>query len=220
MTMITKIQLHKKATVLAADGKQLGSLERVVLNPKNNVITDVVVRTGALTNREEKVVPIALVDETADDQILLREEAGDLEAFPQFEEQRIVNEHGGMNKSSSPTNDIPTAVDNIAVGAPLLQTSSEQIVTRIEQNIPEGTVAMKEGAKVIAADGKQIGNVERVLAEPQMEQITHLLVSSGWFNKQNKLIPVAWVMRMGEDTVHLRVGKDWVEDLAAAPLAG
>jgi hypothetical protein len=53
-----------------------------------------------------------------------------------------------------------------------------------------------------------------------MEQITHLLVSSGWFSKGSKLIPVAWVMRMGEDTVHLRVGKDSVEDLAEAPLAG
>ena len=218
--MITKIQLHKKATVLASDGKQLGSLERVVLNPDNNVITDVVIRTGTLTNREEKVVPIALVVETADDQILLREEAGDLKAFPQFEEERIVNEHGGMNKSSAPANDIPSAVDNIAVGAPLLQTPNEQIITRIEQNIPEGTVAMKEGAKVIAADGRQVGNVERVVAEPQMEQITHLLVSSGWFNKENKLIPVAWVMRMGEDMVHLRVGKDSVDNLAAAPLAG
>ena len=217
--MITKIQLQKKATVLAADGKQLGSLERVVVNPNNNVITDVVIRTGTLINHEEKVVPIALVVETADDQILLREEAGDLEAFPQFEEERIVNEHGGMNRSSSPAN-MPAGMDNLAVGGPLLQTSGEQIVTRIEQNIPEGTVAMKEGAKVIAADGRQVGNVERVVAEPEMEQITHLLVSSGWFNKENKLIPVAWVMRMGEDTVHLRVGKDSVEDLAAAPLAG
>jgi len=217
--MITKIQLQKKATVLAADGKQLGSLERVVLNPDNNVITDVVVRTGTLINHEEKVVPIALVVETADDQILLREEAGDLEAFPQFEEERVVNEHGGMNRSSSPSN-LPAGVDHLAVGAPLLRTPNEQIVTRIEQNIPEGTVAMKEGAKVIAADGKQVGNVERVLAEPEMEQITHLLVSSGWFNKGSKLIPVAWVMRMGEDTVHLRVGKDSVENLAETPLAG
>jgi sporulation protein YlmC with PRC-barrel domain len=220
MTMITKIQLQKKATVLAADGKQLGSLERVVLNPDNNVITDVVVRTGSLINREEKVVPLALVVETADDQILLREEAGDLEAFPQFEEERVVNEYGGMNIKSSSTANLPAGVDHLAVGAPLLQTSSEQIVTRLEQNIPEGTVAMKEGARVIAADGKQVGNVERVLAEPQMEQITHLLVSSGWFTKETKLIPVAWVRRMGEDVVHLRVGKDSVRDLAEAPLAG
>ena len=218
--MITKIQLQKKATVLAADGKQLGSLERVVLNPNNNVITDVVVRTGSLINREEKVVPLALVVETADNQILLREEAGDLEAFPQFEEERIVNEHGGMNTRSSAPANTPLGVDHLAVGAPLLQTPSEPIVTRLEQNIPEGTVAMKEGARVIAADGKQVGNVERVVAEPQMEQITHLLVSSGWFTKENKLIPSAWVMRMGEDVVHLRVGKDSVENLAEAPLAG
>src|SRR5512134_3138381 len=82
MTMITKIQLQKDATVLAADGKQLGSLDRVVLNPSNNVLTNVVVRTGNLIKHEEKVVPIELVAETADYQILLSEEAGNLEAFP------------------------------------------------------------------------------------------------------------------------------------------
>jgi sporulation protein YlmC with PRC-barrel domain len=46
--MITKIQLQKDAVVLSENGKKAGSLERVVVNPKTNVITDIVVRTGGL----------------------------------------------------------------------------------------------------------------------------------------------------------------------------
>jgi uncharacterized protein YrrD len=79
---------------------------------------------------------------------------------------------------------------------------------------------MKEGAKVITAEGKNIGSVERVLADPMVDQVTDLLVSRGLFTKEAKLIPIHWVMSMGEDKVHLRVSRESVEDLADVPLAG
>ena len=85
--------------------------------------------------------------------------------------------------------------------------------TRIEQNIPDGTVAMKEGAKVISAEGKLVGNVEHILAEGPTEQITHLLVSSGIFTKETKLIPITWVNTIDEDEVRLYVKKASVKKL-------
>lgn len=215
--MIAKIQLQKDATVLAADGKEVGSLERVVVNPNSNVLTDIVVRTGTLLNQKEKVVSVELVAETTEDRVLLREAAGDLESFPQFEEERIVGEYGGEDPASPPANMYPGGIQ-YPMGAPTTPASGERIVTRIEQNIPEGTVAMKEGAKVITADGKNVGSVERVLADPSEEQITHLLISKGLLMKEKKLIPIKWVMMMGEDKVHLRVNKDSVDELDDMPV--
>jgi len=219
--MDTKVQFQKSATILSANGKQLGSLERVVVNPSTHVLTDIVVRTGALLKQEEKVVPIELVAETNRSQIALREEAGELKGFPLFEEQRIVSEKGNINPSSSGESSSSLIVGYPSLGTPAVQVPSEKrIVTHIEQNIPEGTVAMKEGAKVITAEGKNIGSVERVLADPMVDQVTDLLVSRGLFTKQAKLIPIHWVMMMGEDKVHLRVSRESVEDLADVPLAG
>ena len=217
--MITKIQLQKEASVLADDGKRVGTLERVVVNPVNNVITDIVVRTGGLLNQEEKVVPVELIDETAADKILLHEKAGDLEGFPPFEERRLISEHGvrGQDAASGvkpPMGSMPV------VGAPMAPVPNEQIVTRIEQNIPEGTVAMKVGAKVTSADQKHIGNVDCVVAEPFMDQITHLQVSKGLLMKETSLIPVRWVLRMGEDKVYLRVSKDSIAEVTEPPMAG
>ena len=218
--MITKIQLQKRATVLAADGRQLGSLERVVLNPESNVVTNVVVRTGNLLKHEEKVVPIELIAETADHQILLREEAGDLEGFPVFEERRLVEEYGGRNRPGSSGSTTPVVNGFSVMSAPMVSAHDVRMITHIEQNIPEGTVAMKEGAKVVSADGKLVGVVERVLAEPTAEQITNLLVSKGLLVKNAKLIPIQWVMSMGEDEVRLRVSRESVEDLNDLPIAG
>lgn len=217
--MISKIQLQRDATILAEDGRKVGTLERVVVNPATNVITDVVVRTGGLFSPEEKVVPVELIVETSENKILLHEAAGDLKGFPAFEEDRIVNETG--NRDGSSDGSLPSiAVGYPVTAAPVMQVSGEKIITRKEQNIPEGTVALKEGAAVLSADDKHVGKVERVLVEPLMDQITHFVISSGLFAKESKLIPIRWVMRVGEDAVHLRVEKSDIENLVEEPVAG
>jgi len=213
--MDAKTQFQRNATILSAEGKQVGLIERVVVNPETNVLTDIVVRTGTLLKKEEKVVPVGLVDETAESQIVLREEAGELEGCPPFEEKRLVDEH--PNSSASTRKEPPLIVGYPALGTPMAPVPTEKIVTRIEQNIPAGTVALKEGAKVVTAEGKHVGNVERVLVDPSVDQVTHLLVSKGLFLKEAKLIPIVWVMAFGEDNVHLRVKKDAIESLEPVP---
>jgi len=65
------IQFQKDASVLTANGQQFGTLERVVLNPENKVVTDIVVRTGTLFNKADKVVPVEYVVETTESQVVL-----------------------------------------------------------------------------------------------------------------------------------------------------
>jgi len=218
--MITKIQLQRGATILAEDGKKIGTLERVVVNPATNVITDVVVRAGGLFSQEEKVVPVELIVETAGDKILMHEAAGDLTDFPPFEEDRIVDEKGNKVASSSEGSLPPIVIGFPVPASPVMQVPGGKIVTRKEKNIPDGTVAMKEGAAVISADDKQVGKVESVLAEPLMDQITHFVISSGLLAMESKLIPIRWVMRVGEDAIHLRMEKSDVENLVEEPVAG
>ena len=92
--MDDKIQLQKHAGILSAQGKHLGSLERVVVNPETNVVTDIVVRTGGLLRNEEKVVSINLVNGTTVDYILLNEGPEELAEFPDFEQEQPVVEGG------------------------------------------------------------------------------------------------------------------------------
>jgi uncharacterized protein YrrD len=211
--MDTKIQFQKNATVLAADGQQVGSIERVVVNTNSNVLTDIVVRKGGLIEPEEKVVPIGLVAETAEGQIVLRDTAGNLEGFPPFEEQHLID----ADNSKSAVEVAPAIIGYPVMGAPVVAIP-EEAVTRIEQNIPDGTVAMKEGARVISLEGKHIGSVESVLADPEVDLVTHLVVSTGMFTKEKRLIPMKWVMTLGEDEVHLRVDKTLVAE-ADVPVA-
>ena len=216
--MEQKMLFQKNANVIAANGQQVGTLERIVLNPETKVVTDIVIRTGTLFNKVARVVPVEMVIETTENQIVLRDKAGELESFPPFEERHLIDANGEMDQPAK--NVAPVVYGNPGYGPIMVADPGDQFVTKIEQNIPAGTVALKEGAKVITADGKHVGNVERVLADSSVDQVTHLVVSMGMFAKEMRLIPMKWVMTLGEDEVHLRVKKVSIEDNDTTPIAG
>jgi uncharacterized protein YrrD len=208
------VLLQKNANVVNASGRQIGSLVRVVLHPETKVITDIVVQSGALLNKAYRVVPIDQVADTTQDQIILRNASEDLESFPPFEEERIVTENEGM---FTPPTDVPKVIYGVPGMAPaVLPGPEDQMTTRVEQNIPEGTVALKEGAKVFTADDQHIGNLERILADPAAEQATHLIITRGMLTKEKRLIPMKWVTILGEDSVHLGVTEAEVNEFGSA----
>ena len=214
--METKKLFQKNAHVLASNAEEVGSLERVVVDPATNVLSHIVVSKGSFLNKEDKLVPIELVAETTPDQIVLSPEAGDPSDLPLFETRQLVDGPPKDQESSSSEDVPPVFLGYPVPGTSISPISYELLFTHIVQNIPEGMVAMKEGAKVITAEGEHVGNVERVLADAEIDQVTHLLISRGLITKVRKLIPIKWVTAIGEDKVHLRVEKNSVEKLAIA----
>jgi uncharacterized protein YrrD len=85
--------------------------------------------------------------------------------------------------------------------------------TETTQNIPDHTVALKEGADVVAADGEKVGSVERVFADRDSNRATHLLVSQGVLFQKHKPIPTAWIESVTEDEVRLAVGSNLLKGL-------
>lgn len=217
--MSSTIQLQKKAAVLAADGHPVGLLNRVVVDPADKALNAIVVRVGGLFSRKEKVVPIKLVAETSEAQIVLDQNAGDIETFPPLEEKIPAS---GLTHHSAPTQQPPlTAPGHPDAGIPAIPAPPVGgMLTQIRQNIPEGTIAMDENPKIITLEGIHIGNVERVLADPMDEHVTGLVISNGLFVKEMKLIPIQWVTEMGIEHIHLSVKRSSVEELADLSHAG
>ena len=106
---------------------------------------------------------------------------------------------------------------NEAVTARELAGSSERSAVQIHPNVLD-EAARREYVKVISSDGMHVGHVERVFADSTFDQITHLLISREIPAGERKLIPIKWVQTMEEATVHLRVTKDLVEELADASI--
>ena len=206
------IRFQRDADVQNENGEGIGLLERVVLNPESMVVTDLVVRTGRFLGKKEKVLPIDMVLEAGEYLVVVRDDKEQLEHLPLFEEKLEFFDIEELEHPHSDKN-VPPPILGYLGSTPLSSPKrDEKFFSWTIRNIPEGTVAVKEGARVIAVGGKYIGTVEGVLADPRADQVTHLQISNGLLSKETILIPIHWVKSLGEDEVHLKVRKDSIEE--------
>ena len=81
------------------------------------------------------------------------------------------------------------------------------------QNIPENTIPLKEGTDVMSSEGEHVGDVERLVVEPESNRVTHFVISQGVLFKDRKLVPMHWVRSIGEEKVDLSVTSQLLEQL-------
>ncbi|MBI1259361.1 MAG: hypothetical protein GC204_17990 [Chloroflexi bacterium] len=220
------MQFKQGTHVYTSDGQDAGTVDRVVLDPQTSEVSSLVVRKGWLFI-EDKVVPLSLVGSATDDRITLRETKSDLQKLPQFEETYYVRaaDEGVWEDKPAPTrNDYAEPfysyppVGAAWWGAPgyidyLPGDLQPEFVARSQKNIPEGNVAVREGAHVISRDGKHVGDVEEVFTDPTTNHVTHIVISQGVLFKDRKVIPTNWIKAEGEEEVTLTVDTKVVDDL-------
>ncbi len=228
------MELNQDAMIVTHDGREIGRLDRVALNPRSKEVTHLVVRRGTLFP-VDKVIEMTYVADVSPERITLSAEAGDPEYLPLFEVKHYVSTQasatasGGFGRSYAPKGywhmpaggaiGVPLrGVPDTALPAPQVPPAGREL--QVEQNIPDTTVAVKEGARVLAEDGGHVGQVVRIVADETTERVTHLLVEQGTLSRAHKLIPVDWIGDVQEKELHLLVGSDVFEavpDYAEVP---
>lgn len=211
------MELKENTDVLNARGEKIGSVDRVVIDPESRKVTHLVAKKGLLFTRE-KVIPVEQVERVTPDAVTLKEIV-DPNELPDFEEEyHIPARQRAEKQDSRPGYARPLmwyphpGVPSWGMGTYPMAHAPHTFV-RTRRNIPEGTVALAEGAKVICRDGEKAGNVERIYLDSEEHRATHLVLSSGLISKEKKLVPSIWVARIEEDEVYLKVGCDVIDDL-------
>jgi uncharacterized protein YrrD len=214
------MELKEGTSVFTASGEEVGKINRVVLNPATNEVTHIVVQKGWLLP-EDKVVPLRMVSSATEDRVVLNEDTGDFEQLPPFEETHYVElSEDDINPAERPTHRYAPAYYLYPpagyIGYPTygLGYYGWPPVETI-QNIPGNTIPLKEGSNVISSDDKHVGDVERLLVDPDSNRATHFLVSQGLLFKDQKLVPADWVRSVEEDKVRLTVPSRVLERLPA-----
>ena len=211
------MRLVNRADVYSAQGDRLGTLSRVIIDPNNRKVTHIVVENGLMfpTN---KIIPIDQMNPQIEEKIILTSSEEDLKNFPDFEESHYVD----LDTNETPGSDVTTSywyppVDYAwwRTGIPSLAAPMPVYTIRTTQNIPEGTVALEEGAKVISADDKNVGSIEQLVVDPQDNRVSHFVVGEGLLFKERKLIPVTWISTIGEKEVYLSVKSGTLERVPA-----
>lgn len=207
------MEFKQDTTVFTADGQDVGRVDRVVLNPQTKKATHIVVRKGFLFT-EDKIVPVGLISAADEKRVMLRPDAGDLNTLPPFEETNYIPLNEAEARSADyvagqafPLYWYPPMGGWLGYDYPL------PFVEETQQNIPANTVAVKEGARVIASDDQRVGSIERVYTNTSNNRVTGFLISRGLIMKEKRFIPINWVSRVSEDEVYLSVGAPILEEL-------
>jgi len=200
------MRFAKGAEVSTANGEKIGKVTRVVIDAKTRDVTDLVVERGLFEN--EKVIPIGLVDVEEGDRIRLRETNQGVDDFLDYETTHYVP----IDQITDPSENIetyywypPTNFQFPASGLLPGGSVMPDYVLRTETSIPEGRIAIAEGAQVISVDEKHIGNVEQVIADAESNNVTHFVVGKGFLLKEHKLVPAFWVTKVAEEKIYLSV---------------
>jgi sporulation protein YlmC with PRC-barrel domain len=217
------MELKEGMSVVTPGGEEVGKVNRFVLDPATNEVSHIVIQRGWLLP-EDKVVPFRMVNANGEDELVLSEDVGEFEKLPPFEETHFIRATDENPNDPTPAADpsyrytpafywypSQTNVGYPGIGFGYYDYPS----TKTQRNIPEDTVALNEGADVISSDGEHVGDVERLMIEPESGKATHFLVSRGMLFKERKLVPVHWVKSVEEDQVHLVVPRRLLERLPA-----
>lgn len=188
------------AEVLCVDGL-CGQSKDVIVDRNTEAVTHLVVREKH-SPHAELVVPIDLVTETTPHRIRLRCTKDELAELQPFLRVEAVEEES------------PRYVPFVMPAA----VSETQWVPVRHEAIPQGEVAVRQGAHVEASDGR-IGRVDEFLVDPVTGQISHMILREGHlWGKRDITIPVSEIDRIEDSTVHLKLDKQAIEALPAVPV--
>lgn len=191
----------KGAGIFTAKGEKIGTLNRVVIDAKTRDVTDLVVDRGLLN--QEKVIPVGLVEAEKEEQIMLRETNQGVDEFLDYETTHYVPSDDAHYENIEASYWYPPANFQTLKGGMPGRMPGQAL--RTETSIPEGRVAIAQGAQVISADEKHIGNVEQVVADSKSNTVTHFVVGKGFLLKEHKLVPAFWVTKVDEEKIYLSV---------------
>jgi uncharacterized protein YrrD len=201
------MRFAKGTEVFTAGGEKVGTISRIVIDAKTRDVTDVVVERGAFP-KNEKVIPVGLVDLEKEDRLMLRETNQNVDEFLDYETTHYVEvERAGAPYENVEANYWYPPV-NFQLQAPRAGLVSEVVpdqVVQTETSIPEGRVAIAQGAEVMSADDKHIGKVEQVITNSESNTVTHFVIGKGFLLKEHKIVPAAWVDSVANDKIRLSV---------------
>lgn len=215
------------ASVHSSDGENLGTVDRIVIDPETKAVQQFILQHGFLT-QTHKIVDIDMVVGQEGDTVRLNQSADQVAKLPDYVQERFVQvpEH---DVDAIPFI-IPTAMGagSYLYGAPYMGRGYEgsqdsifdaapAVAPVIEEvsNVSEMDVMISEGTDVYSVDGDKVGSVNEVLLSPD-GQIQGFVVSSGLIFKKHYQIPIAWVDTTGDEQIRLNVGTAEAESTAAS----
>lgn len=203
------------ASIRCNDGP-CGEVTNVVLNPVTRKISHIVVEDKKLPRNPTRLVPIGKVANSTQTQITLRCSIHDVALMPPFETTRYIKQ-SGSGEAYAQGGYSPFARYDIYDEYSYVANDTGYTGVDVG-NIPTGELALANGMKIQASDGK-VGKLDELALNSKSGEVTHLLMRKGrLWGKKEVSIPVSAAKVVDGETIYLKLDKKAVGELPTVPL--
>jgi sporulation protein YlmC with PRC-barrel domain len=203
--------LHHGAHVESKEGRGLGRLHSVVIDPRDNEVTHIVVNTGprfpepGFGAPELITVPIEQMEDAGEDKVVLRATRDEFRKLPQYVERDFTPARAAPQLEHT---DPAHFLWNTGVA---LAASLSRILTGIA--LPVETVRKASFEREILNDAPvwrlqphtHIGDVERVLVDEDTDEIKELVIRRGAVFHEDVVLPIGYVTEILDGVVHVQL---------------
>ncbi len=217
------MRLELDAKVRASDGEDIGHIDRAVVDPRTNEVTDIVVRTGAVFGRDI-LVPRQEIERGSrhddDEAITLMLTKQELEHLPDYVAEQYgppASTWAAPDGYSFPSSGYiwPIAVDPMMGGMPIM-------IPEDEATENPDSVTLTKGALVLDRHGDDIGVIDDLRFDSTSGNLQGFVLRVGGALRTlfggGDTVEVSryQIESVGESLVRLRLAKDEIEAAAAA----
>jgi sporulation protein YlmC with PRC-barrel domain len=208
------VQVNLGDQVRTVDGKDVGKIDKLILDPVTNAVKAAVVRKGFFLP-DDIEIPLGALEREADDRLLLKRTEAEVDDLPRFYEASYT--------PPPPTYLVPFGYPSAAVlwpvGWPGGYPVPGQIATdtlaaeaaEVQRRRDLDNAVLDEGSEVLASDGEKIGELQRVSFDTASRRPASFVVKRGLLNTEEIELPADSIASVDDRIIHLRLTKEEVE---------
>ena len=204
------------ARVRTTDGKDVGTIDRLIVDPSNNEIKAAVIRKGMILPRDVEV-PLSAIEPGPDGSVQLTYTADQVDQLPEFFESNYTATPpaGYVPPADYPTGGIywpigygffatpPLPETDGSTGSAALDREAREALER--QDLENAIIGA--GSDVVDRDGKKVGEVAQLVFDPDDNRLTRVVVRKGFIFTEDRELPALVVNRVDDGVIYLRVAK-------------
>jgi sporulation protein YlmC with PRC-barrel domain len=204
--------LRHGAHVESADGKDVGRLHSVVVDPRDNEVTHIIVNAGphfpepGFGAPELISVPIEQMEDAGEEKVILRCSRDEFRKLPEWVERDFTPAAPMRPEAKRP--DYAHRLWNTGVA---LAASFASLLTGIA--VPAEKVRKASFEREILNDAPvwrlephtHIGDIERVLVDEETDEIKELVIRRGALFGEDVVLPMEYVTEIQDGVVHVQL---------------
>jgi sporulation protein YlmC with PRC-barrel domain len=208
------MQVNLGDHVRTIDGKDVGKIDKLILDPVTNAVKAAVVRKGFFLP-DDIEIPLGALERESDDTLLLKRTETEVDDLPRFYEASYT--------PPPPTYLAPFGYPGAAVlwpvgwpgGYPVPgQVATDTVAaeaTEAQRRQDLDNAVLDEGSDVLARGGEKIGELQRVTFDSTSRRPASFVVRRGLITTEEIELPAASIASVDDRIVYLHLTKEEIE---------